>query len=385
MKIHEFQAKELLRKYSVPVPNGRLCYNVAEAISAAPDMKKPLAVKAQIHAGGRSRGGGVLLAHNDKELEATAESILGMTLVTQQTGNRGQTVRKILVEEGLSIQQEFYLSLVVDRISASIAIISSREGGMDIEDIAESSPEEIFTTTVDPLLSIQHYHLRDVGFTLGLTGGLHREFCRILKQLYHLFIEYDLSMLELNPLVITDDNEIIALDAKISFDDNALFRHPDIVEMHDPDEEDPAELEAAKHNLNYINLEGNVGNMVNGAGLAMATMDMIKQAGAQPANFLDVGGTANAAMVEKGFELILADPNVQAVFINIFGGIFRCDVLANGIVQAASKLDIKVPVVVRMEGTNVGEGRKILSESGFQFINAIDLSEAAEKIAQVVC
>lgn len=383
MKIHEYQAKELFRKYSIPVPEGRLCHTTKQVVSAAKELIMPVAVKAQIHAGGRGKGGGVRLARSEDEAREAAEAILGMSLVTKQTGTKGQTVKKVLVEQGQSIKQELYLSLIIDRIHATITIIASREGGMDIEEVADKHPEKVITTAVAPLLSIHDYHLRDVGFSLGLDGQLLRDFGRILRQLYHLFVEYDCSMLEINPLVITKDDMIVALDAKIDIDANALFRHPDINEMHDPDEEDPAELEAAKYNLNYINLSGNVGNMVNGAGLAMATMDIIKQAGARPANFLDVGGTADAEMVEKGFEIILADTDVKAVFINIFGGIFRCDVLANGIVQAASNLNINVPVVVRMEGTNVEEGRKILADSGLELINAIDLNDAAEKVARV--
>lgn len=384
MKIHEYQAKELLRKYSIPVPKGRLCYTMIQVVSVAENMRMPLAVKAQIHAGGRGKGGGVRVVQTHDEAKEAAQAILGMSLVTKQTGKKGQIVKKVLVEQGLSIKEELYLSLIIDSIDAKITIVASKEGGMDIEEVAEKYPEKITTTTIDPLLSIQDYHLRDAAFALGLTGKLHREFCRITRQLYDLFIDYDCSMIEINPLVITEDDQIVALDAKVEIDSSALFRHHDINEMHDPDEEDPAELEAKKYNLNYIKLNGTVGNMVNGAGLAMATMDIIKQAGAEPANFLDVGGTANVVMIEKGFDIILSDPNVTAIFINIFGGIFRCDVLAHGIVQAASSLDINVPVVVRMEGTNVEEGRKILSDSGLKLINAIDLNDAAEKIESIV-
>jgi len=383
MKIHEYQAKDLFRQYDIPVPEGRLCYTSGQVATAAKELLLPVVVKAQIHAGGRGKGGGVKLARTEDDVLEAAESIIGMNLVTRQTGPGGRTVKKVLVEQGLSIRDEMYLSIVIDRSRAAISIISSREGGMDIEEVAANNPERIITLAIHPLLSIQSFHLRELCFGLQLDSGLMKEFSRIVRQLYKLFIEYDCSMLEINPLVITEDNRIFALDAKVDIDSNSLFRHPDIGEMHDPDEEDPAELEAAKYNLNYINLDGNVGNMVNGAGLAMATMDIIKQAGASPANFLDVGGSADAEMVEKGFKIILADADVKAVFINIFGGIFRCDILAQGIVQAASNLGINVPVVVRMEGTNVEEGRKILADSGLELINAVDLRDAAEKVAGV--
>ncbi len=383
MKIHEYQAKDLFRRYEIPVPEGRLCYTTGQVAAAAKELLLPVVVKAQIHAGGRGKGGGVKLARSEDDVREAAESIVGMNLVTKQTGPGGRTVKKVLVEQGLSIRDEMYLSFIIDRSQAAISIISSREGGMDIEEVAAQTPDRIITLPIHPLLSIQSYHLRELCFGLELDSGLMKEFSRIVRQLYKLFVEYDCSMLEINPLVITEDNRIYALDAKIDIDSNSLFRHPDIGEMHDPDEEDPAELEAAKYNLNYINLDGNVGNMVNGAGLAMATMDIIKQAGASPANFLDVGGSADAEMVEKGFKIILADADVKAVFINIFGGIFRCDILAQGIVQAASNLGINVPVVVRMEGTNVEEGRKILADSGLELINAVDLRDAAEKVARV--
>jgi len=383
MKIHEYQAKDLFRRYEIPVPEGRLCYTTGQVAATAKELLLPVVVKAQIHAGGRGKGGGVKLARSEDDVREAAESIVGMNLVTKQTGPGGRTVKKVLVEQGLSIRDEMYLSFIIDRSQAAISIISSREGGMDIEEVAAQTPDRIITLPIHPLLSIQSYHLRELCFGLELDSGLMKEFSRIVRQLYKLFVEYDCSMLEINPLVITEDNRIYALDAKIDIDSNSLFRHPDIGEMHDPDEEDPAELEAAKYNLNYINLDGNVGNMVNGAGLAMATMDIIKQAGASPANFLDVGGSADAEMVEKGFKIILADADVKAVFINIFGGIFRCDILAQGIVQAASNLGINVPVVVRMEGTNVEEGRKILADSGLELINAVDLRDAAEKVARV--
>jgi succinyl-CoA synthetase beta subunit len=307
-----------------------------------------------------------------------------MTLVTKQTGPEGRVVKTVLVEKGVAIKKEMYLSIIPDRGTATVTIIASQDGGMDIEEVAEKTPERIIKVPVNPITGIQSYHLRRVMFGLELDKELMKEFSLILKNLYNLFVDYDCSLVEINPLIITEDNRIIALDAKMDVDSNALYRHPDVVAMHDPNEDDPTEAEAAKYNLNYINLDGNVGNMVNGAGLAMATMDIIKQAGAQPANFLDVGGGANAEMVENGFRIILSDPKVKGILINIFGGILRCDVLAQGVVQAAKKVHLSVPVVVRMEGTNVEEGRRILSESGLALINATDLADAAKKVAKIV-
>jgi len=385
MKIHEHQAKELFKKYGIPVPQGGLAFNAAEAVSAAEKLAGyPVVVKAQIHAGGRGKGGGVKLARSAEEVQSAAREVIGMNLVTHQTGAEGRQVKKVLVEEGLNIDKELYLSIIPDRASAQIVVMASEAGGMDIEAVAADTPQRIIKVFINPLLGIQSYHCRAAAFGLNLSTAVMKPFVAMLKNLYRLFIDYDCSLVEINPLVITAEQSVVALDAKVNFDDNALFRHPDIMEYRDIDEEDPLEVEASKFNLNYINLDGNVGNMVNGAGLAMATMDIIKQAGAEPANFLDVGGGASAEMVENGFRIILSDKNVKGILINIFGGILRCDVLANGVVEAAKKTGIKVPVVVRMEGTNVEAGRKILAESGLNLITAADLKDAAQKIAAVV-
>jgi succinyl-CoA synthetase beta subunit len=384
MKIHEYQAKELFRKYNVPTPEGGVADTIEQVKNIAEKLGLPVAVKAQIHAGGRGKGGGVRLAKTAEDVTGAAGDILGMTLVTKQTGPEGRVVRKVLVEKGVNIKKELYLSIIPDRETASIAIVTSQDGGMDIEEVAANTPERIIKVNVNPLIGIQGYHLREVMFGLEMEKELMKPFGQILKNLYTLFVDYDCSMVEINPLIITKENGIIALDAKMDIDSNADFRHADILAMHDPYEDDPAEAEAAKFNLNYIKLDGNVGNMVNGAGLAMATMDIIKQAGANPANFLDVGGGANAEMVENGFRIILSDPNVKGILINIFGGILRCDVLASGVVQAAQKIGLSVPVVVRMEGTNVDEGRRILAESGLNLTNATSLADAAQKVAELV-
>jgi succinyl-CoA synthetase beta subunit len=385
MKIHEYQAKELFKKYGVPVPEGGVAFNADEAVAIAEKLAGyPVVVKAQIHAGGRGKGGGVKLAQSTDEVQSVAGEIIGMNLVTPQTGKEGRLVKKVLVEQGLNIEKELYLSIIPDRASAQIVVMASEAGGMDIEAVAAETPERIIKVFINPLLGIQPYHCRAVAFGLNLSPAVMKPFVAMLKNLYRLFVDYDCSLAEINPLVITAEEAVIALDAKVNFDDNALFRHSDIQEYRDFDEEDPLEVEASKFNLNYINLDGNVGNMVNGAGLAMATMDIIMQAGAEPANFLDVGGGASAEMVENGFRIILSDKNVKGILINIFGGILRCDVLANGVVEAAKKTGIKVPVVVRMEGTNVEAGRKILAESGLNLITAADLKDAALKIAEVV-
>ena len=385
MKIHEFQAKELFKKYGVPVPQGGLAFKAAEAVSAAEKLSGyPVVVKAQIHAGGRGKGGGVILARSAEEVQSAARKIIGMNLVTHQTGAEGRRVRKVLVEEGLNIEKELYLGIIADRATAQIVVMASEAGGMDIEAVAADTPQRIIKVFINPLLGIQSYHCRAAAFGLNLSPAVMKPFVAMLKNLYRLFVDYDCSLVEINPLVLTEEQSVVALDAKVNFDDNALFRHPDIMEYRDIDEEDPLEVEASKFNLNYINLDGNVGNMVNGAGLAMATMDIIKQAGAEPANFLDVGGGASAEMVENGFRIILSDKNVKGILINIFGGILRCDILANGVVEAAKKTGINVPVVVRMEGTNVEAGRKILAESGLNLITAADLKDAAQKIAKVV-
>jgi succinyl-CoA synthetase beta subunit len=384
MKIHEYQAKELFRKYNIPVPQGRVAFSIDEAVEVAEALGGyPVVVKAQIHAGGRGKGGGVQLAQSGREVEHLAGQIIGMNLVTHQTGPQGQTVKKVLVEQGLNIAREMYLSIVPDRAIAKIVIMASEAGGMDIEEVAAKSPDKIIKVAVNPLQGIQAYHCRQIAFGLKLPAAAIKPFAALLKNLYRLFVDYDGSLVEINPLVITAEEAVMALDAKINFDDNALFRHKDVLDYRDLAEEDPLEVDASKYNLNYINLDGNIGNMVNGAGLAMATMDLIKLAGAEPANFLDVGGGASAEMVENGFRIILSDPGVKGILINIFGGILRCDVLAEGVVQAAKKTGINVPVVVRMEGTNIEEGRRILAESGLDLITAQDLKDAARKVAEI--
>ena len=385
MKIHEYQAKALFKSYDIPIPEGQVAFSPDEAVAVAEKLRGyPVVIKAQIHAGGRGKGGGVKLGQSADEVRNLTSEIIGMNLVTHQTGPEGREVKKVLVEQGLNIEKELYLSIIPDRATAKIVLMASEAGGMDIEEVAEKTPQKIVKVFMNPLLGIQAYHCRQVAFGLNLSPALMKPFIGMLRKLYRLFIDYDCSLVEINPLVITAEETVIALDAKMNFDDNALFRHKDILELRDFDEENPLEVEASKFNLNYINLEGNVGNMVNGAGLAMATMDLIKLAGAEPANFLDVGGGASAEMVENGFRIILGDENVKAILINIFGGILRCDVLAEGVVTAAQKTGIQVPVVVRMEGTNVDQGRKILADSGLNLITATDLKDAAAKVAELV-
>ena len=385
MKIHEYQAKALFSQAGIPVPKGGTAGKAADAVQVAETLGGyPVVVKAQIHAGGRGKGGGVKLAPSKEAVMSLAGDIIGMNLVTHQTGPGGQRVKNVLVEQGLDIEKELYLGMVPDRSTAKIVIMASEAGGMDIEKVAEETPEKIIKVSIDPLVGIHPYHCREAAFGLGLPASVIKAFQQLVGNLYKLFIAYDCSLVEINPLVITRDEGLVALDAKVNFDDNALFRHKEIMALRDLNEEDPLEVEASKYNLNYINLDGNVGNMVNGAGLAMATMDIIKLAGAEPANFLDVGGGASAEMVENGFRIILSDEHVKGILINIFGGILRCDVLAEGVVQAAQKTGIKVPVVVRMEGTNVEEGRRILAESGLNLITAVDLKDAAQKVAELV-
>ncbi|GLI34174.1 ADP-forming succinate--CoA ligase subunit beta [Desulforhabdus amnigena] len=385
MKIHEYQAKELFQKYGVPTPRGKAAFSVDEAKSIAAELGSfPVVVKAQIHAGGRGKGGGVKLAKSAAEVDQLAGQILGMTLVTHQTGPEGKLVKKLLIEEGLPIEKELYLSMLPDRGTAKNVIMASEAGGMDIEEVAAKTPEKIIKVYVDPLLGLQGYQARQVAYGLNMEPEVVKAFIPMLSKLYKLFVDYDCSLVEINPLVITSDKRVIALDAKVNFDDNAMFRHKDIQAYRDLDEEDPFEVEASKYNLNYIKLPGgNIGNMVNGAGLAMATMDVIQLAGAAPANFLDVGGGASAEQVENGFRIILSDPNVKGVLINIFGGILRCDILAEGVVEAAKKVEVKVPIIVRMEGTNVEKGRQILSDSGLKITVASDLADAAQKVAAV--
>jgi len=385
MKIHEYQTKELFQKYNIPIPSGVMAENAADARAAADTLGGyPVVVKAQVHAGGRGKGGGVKVVKSASEVEDFTKALIGSQLVTPQTGAEGTLVRKVLVEQGVNIDRELYLSIITDRETASIVIMASEAGGMDIEEVAEKTPEKIIKVFVNPLAGISAFHCRQAAFGLNLAPAAVKQFSKIVSNLFRLFVDLDASLVEINPLVVTTDENVMALDAKINFDDSALFRHKDILEYRDTDEEDPLEVEASKYNLNYINMDGNVGNMVNGAGLAMATMDIIKQAGAEPANFLDVGGGANAEMVENGFRIILSDKKVKCILINIFGGILRCDILAQGIVQAAKNIDVHVPLVVRMEGTNVDEGKRILAESDLNLQPAENLSDAARKVAQIV-
>jgi succinyl-CoA synthetase beta subunit len=385
MKIHEYQAKELFRNHHVPVPEGDVAESPDDACALAGKLGGfPVVVKAQIHAGGRGKGGGVKIARSLDDVKSMTAAILGNPLVTPQTGPQGKKVRKVLVEQGLDIDQELYFSIIPDRSTAKIMIIASRAGGMDIEEVAATDPDKIIRVLINPLTGIEPGHCMEIATGLNLPDSLAGKFSTLVENLYGLFIETDCSLLEINPLVITARETLIALDAKIDIDDNALFRQKDILKYRDTDEEDPLEVEASKFNLSYINLDGNVGNMVNGAGLAMATMDLIKMAGAEPANFLDVGGGADEEMVENGFRIILSDANVKGILINIFGGILRCDVLAEGVIKAARKTGIKVPVVIRLQGTNVEKGREILAESGLNLITAEDLNDAAGKITGIV-
>jgi len=385
MKIHEYQAKSLLRKFKIPVPEGGLAFSPDGAREVARQIgRAPYVVKAQIHAGGRGKGGGIKLAGSADEAYSVAGQIIGMDLVTPQTGPEGKQVRKVLVEQGLNIKKELYLSILPDRSTEKILVMASDDGGIDIESVARETPEKIIKVQVDPLLGIQPFQCKQIAYDLKLKSIVIGQFEQLLRNLFQLFVSSDCSLVEINPLVITASEDLVALDAKISIDDNALYRQKDIHELRDQEEEDPLEVAASRFGLNYINLDGNIGNMVNGAGLAMATMDIIKHAGGKPANFLDVGGGASAEMVENGFRIILRDEKVKGILINIFGGILRCDVLAEGVVQAAKKTGIEVPVVIRMEGTNAEEGRKILSESGLNLITAVDLKDATQKVAQLV-
>jgi succinyl-CoA synthetase beta subunit len=381
MKIHEYQAKRILAKFGVTVPRGEMIMKPEDACAVAEKLGgSTVVVKAQIHAGGRGKGGGVKLAHNPADAEILAGQILGMTLVTHQTGPEGRVVKRALVEEGLDVARELYLGIVIDRASGRPVFMASSEGGVEIEVVAAEHPEKILKEFIDPSVGFQAFQARKLAFGLGLEGKVVNEAARLFQNLYRAFEATDASLVEINPFVITRDGRALALDAKMNFDDNALFRHPDIRELRDLDEEDPLEVKASSYGLNYIRLDGNVGCMVNGAGLAMATMDIIQYAGSRPANFLDVGGGANEEQVRHGFEIILSDANVRAVLINIFGGIMRCDIVASGVVAAAKTLGIKVPIVVRLKGTNVELGQKILQESGLNFEVANDMKEAAEKV-----
>lgn len=385
MNIHEYQAKALLKDFGVPVLGGGVAYTPQEAEAAAKELGGPVwVVKAQIHAGGRGKGGGVKIVKSVEDVRDTAAQMIGMTLVTHQTGPAGKEVKRVYVEDGCDIARELYLAFLIDRTTSRVAIMASTEGGMDIEEVSASTPEKIKTIFIDPVTGLMPFHCREVAFSLGLKGAQVSAASKVLQALYKTFIELDASMLEINPLVVTGNDEIIPLDAKMNFDDNALFRHKHIVELRDPDEEDPMELEAAKHELNYITLDGNIGCMVNGAGLAMATMDIIKLYGEEPANFLDVGGGATKERVTEAFKIILSDPNVEAILVNIFGGIMRCDVIAEGIVAAAREVSLDVPLVVRLAGTNVDLGKQILADSGLAITSANDLADAAEKVAKAV-
>jgi succinyl-CoA synthetase beta subunit len=381
MKIHEYQAKAILGRYGVTTPRGEVAYTKEEAREAAQRLKSHVVVvKAQIHAGGRGKGGGVKLARSGDEAEDIAGHILGMNLVTPQTGSAGRLVKRVLIEEGLDIKRELYLGLLVDRASGLPVFMASAAGGMEIEEVAKENPEAILRETIQPVVGLQPYQARKIAFGLGLPGDVATHATPFFQALYRAFIDTDASLLEINPCVLTGDGKLVALDAKMTFDDNALFRHPNLRELRDLDEEDPLEVEASKYGLNYIKLDGSVACMVNGAGLAMATMDIIKYAGGSPANFLDVGGGASSEQVKNAFRILMSDPSVRAVFINIFGGILRCDVLATGVVAAAKDLQLKVPVVVRMEGTNVEMGQKILRESGLNFTIADGMKDGAQKV-----
>ena len=380
MNIHEYQAKALLAKFGVAVPKGGVAYTPDEAAKVAGDLGGPVwVVKAQIHAGGRGKAGGVKLVKSIEEVKQFAGELLHKTLVTHQTGPAGKEVNRVYIEEGCDIARELYLGLLVDRASSRITLMASTEGGVEIEQVAAATPEKILMVNIDPAVGMQAYHARKIAFGLGLEGGQVRSATDFLLGMYRAFTELDASIVEINPLVVTGAGEVVALDAKLSFDDNALYRHKEILDLRDESEEDPAEVEAAKHDLNYIKLDGNIGCMVNGAGLAMATMDIIKLHGGEPANFLDVGGGASRERVTRAFKLILADSNVEALLVNIFGGIMRCDVIAEGIVAAAREVSLHVPLVVRLAGTNVEIGKEILAASGLPILSADDLADAAEK------
>jgi succinyl-CoA synthetase beta subunit len=381
MKIHEYQAKKILREFGVPTPGGLPCFSVDEAVKAAKSLGgSAWVVKAQIHAGGRGKGGGVKVAKSLDEVKQFAAKILGMTLVTPQTGPRGQVVRRLLIEQGVDIKTEFYAGLVVDRGSRRVCVIASGEGGMNIEEVAATSPEKISRLLIDPVAGLTVPDAEDMVRRMGITESAVMEAGALLQGLYLTYDGTDATLVEINPLILTADDRVLALDAKMNFDDNALFRHPDIAALRDLDEEDPAEIEASKHDLSYISLDGNIGCLVNGAGLAMATMDIIKLHGGNPANFLDVGGGATAEKVAEAFKLMLRNPELKAILVNIFGGIMKCDVIAEGVVTAAREVHLNVPLVVRLEGTNVDSGKKILAESGLPIIQAENMADAAQKV-----
>jgi len=385
MKIHEYQAKEILRSYGIHVPNGGAAETPKQARKVAEEIgAKVIAVKAQIHAGGRGKSGGVKLVSSPEEVEKATKEILGMTLITDQTGPSGRVVRKVLIEEGIAIKEELYVGVVIDRSKACPVIMASREGGIEIEKVAAKTPDKMVKEWIDPLVSFKPFHANKIGYALGLEPEQVGKMRNFLSSLYRVFYEKDCLIAEMNPLVLTESGDFIALDAKMDFDDNGLFRHKEITALRDLNEEAPLETEASKYNLNYIKLEGNVGCMVNGAGLAMATMDIVQGVGAKPANFLDVGGGATVEMVKKGFEILISDPGVKVVFVNIFGGILRCDTLAKGVTEAVREMKVKVPAVVRLEGTNVEEGRRILKDSGLNFTVAMGMKDGAEKVAEAL-
>ena len=394
MNIHEYQAKELMRRYGIAVPDGGVAWTPDEAARQAGKMGGPVwVVKSQIHAGGRGAGrfrndpdgkGGVRVVKSVEDVRENADGMLGQVLVTKQTGPDGKEVKRLYIEDGCDISRELYLSVLLDRATSRVTVMASTEGGMDIEQVAEETPEKIIRVAIDPATGIQGHHCRTVAFGLGLKGNQVRSATRFLTAMYRAFTELDASLVEINPLVVTGAGDVIALDAKMNFDDNALYRHPDLAELRDEDEEDPAELEAARHDLNYVKLDGTIGCMVNGAGLAMGTMDIIKLYGAEPANFLDVGGGATRERVTTAFKIILSDPNVEGILVNIFGGIMRCDVIAEGVVAAAREVSLHVPLVVRLAGTNVDLGKKILADSGLPITSADDLADAAEKVVKAV-
>lgn len=385
MNIHEYQAKEILRQYGVAVPKGHVAFSPEEAVSAAKELGSDVVVvKAQIHAGGRGKAGGVKIARNLEEVRAYAKELIGKVLVTHQTGPEGKEIKRLYIEQGSNIEKEYYLSLLVDRQTSRVTLMGSEEGGMNIEEVAEETPEKIFTEVIDPIVGLTAFQARRLAFDINIPTHLVNKAVKLMLGMYDAFIEKDVSILEINPLAITAEDEVLALDAKFNFDANALYRHKDVVELRDFNEEDQKEIEASKYDLSYIALDGSIGCMVNGAGLAMATMDTISYFGGSPANFLDVGGSASAEKVKEAFKIILSDSQVKGIFVNIFGGIMKCDIIAEGVVKAASELGLQVPLVVRLEGTNVELGRKILNESGLNLVAAASLADGAEKIVKLV-
>ncbi|MFV9509874.1 ADP-forming succinate--CoA ligase subunit beta [Tepidibacillus sp. LV47] len=385
MNIHEYQAKEILRKYGVAVPNGKVAFTVEEAVNVAKSLNSDVVVvKAQIHAGGRGKAGGVKIAKNLNEVREYAKELLGKTLVTHQTGPKGKEVKRLLIEEGSKIQKEYYVGMVVDRATSRVVMMASEEGGTEIEEVAAKTPEKIFKEVIDPAVGLLPFQARKLAFAINIPSHLVNKAVQFMLGLYQVFVEKDASIAEINPLVVTEEGNVLALDAKINFDSNALYRHPDIKELRDLDEEDPKEVEASRYDLSYIALDGNIGCMVNGAGLAMATMDIIKYYGGEPANFLDVGGGATTEKVKEAFKIILSDPKVEGIFVNIFGGIMKCDIIANGIVTAVKEMGLDRPLVVRLEGTNVELGKEILNKSGLNIVTADSMADGAKKIVELV-